>query len=383
MSRPWIDAIEDTEAQRRASDLADSISSLVAKGDWKRVHELAHSLAGIAPSLEALQDYLVAAVGRRQLPDALKVMTECARIQPVQPPEFWDLMGCIHLDLDRKDAAIDSFLRTMPHLEKSPATNTSLALAYHGAGNAAQAAATLSMAQHFAPESQRILCLLNLISDADASVDCDKPLKYASPVTLFPFPVPSLAPRSLELKGSIHLMDSTVKLEVRLNDPPPSPNFLVEWRKLYVSCWADGGLHVQFGTILKSVGATLYTVSLRRPFRKVQRRKFKRIQVRSGVTGSLTSETAKTTTPLDLVDISAGGCQVLFPVKIETGDKMKMAFSFQLPGMVSSFTPVGIVRNVRTKGRQFILAIEFEMSGEDRDRLDGILKRFEFALRRF
>ena len=80
---------------------------------------------------------------------------------------------------------------------------------------------------------------------------------------------------------------------------------------------------------------------------------------------------------------SQGGDLDGFPDASCEGDNVQITFAFDFPDVTARFDLVADVRMVRPLGKQHIIAIEFRIDPETQERLDQILTKCEFRLRKF
>lgn len=380
----WIQTLSSEGDRANARELSDALSRAVSAKDWKQAHVLAFKLTGLSPTLEAVGPYALAAYADRKLREGLRVLQECTRLKPDQPAEFWDLMGCFLLDMGESENAMASFKHSAPACDRSPALGVNAALGHYMSRNVQEAVNQLRLAIRMHANSILLSHLVTLLTEGEEMIESQmKPLKHATPITIFPCPYPALATGDPAIRGQIHVMESPLLMEFRLNEVPPEPNMVVEWRKLLVAVWSDDGLHLQFGTVVKSISPTLMTLSLRKPFKRFQRRKFKRIPVKNGVKGLVVCKEIRTASVLDLVDLSAGGCQINFPMAVPKGTLLNFDLIFEIGGTHSEFNLHGLVRSIRGAGKQFILTVEFQIDPAVQGRLETLINQNEFALRRF
>ncbi len=380
----WLQNLPSSADRVNARELAASLSQAVEAGDWKQAHVLAFKLTGIAPAWEAIGSYALAAFAERKLREGLRVLRECTRLQPDQPPEFWDLMGCCLLDMGENENALTCFKNSIAACDRLPLAGVNAALANYMIRNTEQAVAILRQTARMHNNTLFVAHLLTLLTEGEEIIESQmRPLKHATPITIFACPLPAIYSGDPAIRGKIHVMDSPLIMEFQLDEVPPPPNMAVEWRKLLIAAWSDDGLHLQFGTVVKAISSTLLTLSLRKPFKRFQRRKFKRIAVKGGVKGLVICKEIRTASALDLIDLSAGGCQIHFPIAVPKGTLLNFDLIFEVPGLRSEFNLHGLVRTVRSAGKQSVLTIEFQNDPAIQSRLDGILMQHEFALRRF
>lgn len=380
----WIAQLPSEADRANARELAEALAQAVRDNDWKQAHTLAFKLTALSPTPEALFPYALAAFAARKLREGVRVLRECVRLHPDQPPVFWDLLGCFLMDMGEMDEATAAFKNAASVCDQTPLACVNAALAHYMARNVERAVTILRQGGRMHPNALYLQHTLTLLTEGEEMVESQlKPLKHASPVTIFPCPFPAAIDGDPAIRGQVHMMDSPLILEFRLNETPPGLNLAVEWRKLLVAAWSDDGLHLQFGTVVKMISPTLLTLSLRKPFKRFQRRKFKRIPVKSGVKGLVVCKEIRTASVLDLIDLSAGGCQIHFPTMLPKGTLLNFDLIFEIPGLYSEFNLQGVVRTVRPQGKQFILAIEFQVDPAVQGRLEALLRQHEFAFRRF
>lgn len=380
----WIQTLPSEGDRASARELADSLARAVQAKDWKQAHVLAFKLTAIAPTLEAVGPYALSAFADRKLREGIRVLQECTRLKPDQPAEFWDLLGCFLLDMGESENALSAFKHSGPSCDRLPAICVNGALGQYMARNHQEAVTLLRQGARMHTNSLLLSHLMTLLTEGEEMIESQmKPLKHATPITIFPCPYPALAAGDPAIRGQVHVMESPLLMEFRLNEVPAEPNMVVEWRKLLVAAWSDDGLHLQFGTVVKSISPTLMTLSLRKPFKRFQRRKFKRIPVKSGVKGLVVCKEIRTASVLDLIDLSAGGCQINFPISVPKGTLLNFDLIFEVGGTHSEFNIPGLARSVRGAGKQFILTVEFQIDPAVQARLETILTQNEFALRRF